>query len=365
MSPIVPDYIEKLAPYVPGKPIEEVERELGIRGSIKLASNENPLGPSPLAIEAIKSHLEDLYLYPDANCYYLRTALARELHVEPEQIVFGNGSNEVIELVVRTLVHQDEEIVYAWPSFVMYRLIAVSLNLVHHEVPLTDYTHDVRAMLAKVNGKTKAIIVANPNNPTGTLVSAADFVHLVENTPPEVFLVADEAYFEYITDPEYPNSLNFLKDRPNLIVVRTFSKAYGLAGLRVGYGIMERRVADYVNRLREPFNVNRLAQVAAEAALKDVNHVGRSVAMVREGLRYMAKQLAALHCTYVDSHANFLLVRTPMDAADLTAHLQQEGVIVRPMAAFGLPQHIRVTVGTRAMNERFIRALRRILGAAV
>lgn len=361
--PIVPDYIEKLSPYKPGKPIEEVERELGIKDSIKLASNENPLGPSPLAVEAITRSLNRLHLYPDGNCYYLRMALARDLQVKPEQIVFGNGSNEVIELVVRTLVHDDEEVIYGWPSFVMYRLICTSLNLKAHEVPLIDHTHDVRGMLASVNAKTKVMILANPNNPTGTLISAEDFLYLLENAPPELNIVVDEAYFEYIADPGYPNSIQLRERYPNLIVCRTFSKAYGLAALRVGYGIMDTRTADYVNRVREPFNVNTLAQVAAEAALKDVGHVGKSVTMVRQGLGHLYRQLDRMGLGYVPSHANFILIESSIPADEMEAQLMREGVIVRSMTGFGLDHHIRVTVGTKQQNNRLIEAMKKVIGA--
>ena len=362
--PIVPDYIRKLQPYKPGKPISELERELGIRDSIKLASNENPLGPSPLAIDAVRRALSELHLYPDGSCYYLRMALARELRVKPEEIAFGNGSNEVIELVVRTLVHGDEEIIYAWPSFVIYRLLATALDLTAHEVPLKDHTHDVRAMLERVSGKTKAIIVANPNNPTGTLIGAEDYLYLLDHVPPAVFILADEAYFEYIADPNYPNSIQLRREHPNLIPIRTFSKAYGLAALRVGYGIMNAEICDYVNRIREPFNVNHLAQVAAEAALHDVEHVGRSVAVVRQGLAYLYRQLDRLGASYVPSHANFILVEAPISAEEAASRMQREGVIVRPMAGFGMPRHLRVTVGTAEQNERFIDAFSRAIRSA-
>lgn len=352
----VPAWIRSITPYPPGKPNAELEREYGITGSIKLASNENPLGPSPRAIEALAGALGEIHRYPEGNCHYLREALAAKLDVRPDAFVFGNGSNEVIELIVRTFLQPGDEAVMADQAFVVYRLIVQAAGGTSHIVPLREFTHDADAIAAAVTPRTRVLFVANPNNPTGTMITKADWRRLLDAVPENVVVVMDEAYAEYVEDDEYPDSLADHRTGRAVIVLRTFSKIYGLAGLRIGYGVARPDLVDAMNRIRQPFNVNSLAQVAARAALDDVDHVERSRACNRDGLTYLRGELDRLGCAHVPSWANFLLVEVP-DGPVLYEALLHLGVITRPMGGYGFPNHLRVSVGTRAENERFVAAL--------
>ncbi|MDE0034072.1 MAG: histidinol-phosphate transaminase [Deltaproteobacteria bacterium] len=360
----VPEYIRRIVPYVPGKPIDEVEREYGIEGSAKLASNENPLGPSPKAVAALRERLEELHLYPDGGCFHLRQALAAKLRVAPERLVFGNGSNELIELAVRTFLRPGDEALLSEGTFVAYPLSLNAMGAVMRTVPLKDYGYDLAAMAGALTAKTRCVFLANPNNPTGTIYRRPEWEAFLERVGPDVLVVADEAYFEYATDPDYPDSLDDQRDDRAVLTLRTFSKVYGLAGLRVGYGIAHPDIVAMMNQVREPFNVNAAAQWAATAAVHDTEHLRRSVEVNNQGLAFLGERLTALGVQWVPSQANFILVRVGPVAGVFEAMLRR-GVIVRPVGP-EFPEHVRVTVGTPDENRRFLDCLERILegGAA-
>jgi histidinol-phosphate aminotransferase len=355
----VPDYIRRIVPYVPGKPIDEVEREYGIDGSAKLASNENPLGPSPKAVAALRERLEELHLYPDGGCFHLRQALAAKLRVAPERLVFGNGSNELIELAVRTFLRPGDEALQSQGTFVAYGLALDALGAAVRTVPLKDFGYDLEALARAVTPKTRCVFLANPNNPTGTIYRRPEWEAFLDRVGPEVLVVADEAYFEYADDPDYPDSLDDRRDDRTVLTLRTFSKVYGLAGLRIGYGIAPPDVVAMMNQVREPFNVNAAAQWAATAALGDAEHLRRSLEVNREGLAFLQDQLTALGIQWVPSQANFILVRTGQ-VGRVFEELLRRGVIVRPVGP-EFPDHVRVTVGTREENRKLVDGLARIL----
>jgi histidinol-phosphate aminotransferase len=358
---LVPAWIRTLAPYAPGKPIEELERELGVRDSIKIASNENPLGPSPKALAAIASALPELHRYPDGSGFHLKRRLAERLQVAPEALVLGNGSNEIIELLVRTFVRPGDEAVMADQAFVIYRLVVQAAGGTSRIVPLRDFTHDVDAIGAAIGARTRLVFLANPNNPTGTIFRRAAWKRFLARVPPGIVVVADDAYAEYVEDAEYPDTVHERGDGSVAVVtLRTFSKLYGLAGLRVGYAVAPAGIVDVLERVRQPFNVNALALVGALAALDDDAHVERTLAANRAGMAYLVAAFGELGLTHVPSQANFVLVRVG-DGARTYDALLRRGVIVRPMGGYGLPEHVRVTVGTRAENERLIAALRAVL----
>jgi histidinol-phosphate aminotransferase len=356
----VPEYIRKLVPYAPGKPIEEVEREYGIANSIKLASNENPLGPSPKALQAIQEKLVQLHLYPDGDCFYLKARLAEKLKVSPEQLIFGNGSNEVIELAVRTFLRPGDEAVMARQAFVVYQLVIQAAGGAGRAVPLKNFTHDLDGIAEAVTSKTRIVFLANPNNPTGTIFRRGEWERFLERIPPGVLIVVDEAYFEYVEDPEYPDSLLYQGRGRPLLTLRTFSKLYGLAGLRIGYGIAAKEIIDLMQRVRQPFNVNAPAQWAALAALDDSDHVRRSLETNRLGMEYLRKEITALGLEQVPSWANFILVRVG-NGNDVFQRLLAQGVIVRPVGVYEFPEYVRVTVGTMAENRSFIEALKKLI----
>lgn len=357
----VPEYIRSLIPYVPGKPVEEVEREYGIEGSVKLASNENPLGPAPKALEALRERLHELHLYPDGDCFYLRRALAKKLGVDPEELIFGNGSNEVIELAVRTFMRPGDEAVMAHQAFLIYRLVVQAAGGQARVVPLKSFAHDLDAMAAAITPKTRLVFLANPNNPTGTIYRKEAWERFLKKAGREVLVVVDEAYFEYVVDPEYPDSLRYHGRETPLLTLRTFSKLYGLAGLRIGYGVASREIVELMNRVRQPFNVNAAAQWAAVAALEDREHVRRSLEVNREGMDYLTREIAELGLEQVPSQANFILLRVG-DAESVYERLLRRGVIVRPMAAYDFPDYIRVTIGTMEENRRLIGELKAVVG---
>jgi len=361
-SVLVPEWIRSLAPYPPGMPIEELERELGIRDSIKLASNENPLGPSPKALAAIAAALGSLNRYPDGSAFYLKRRLAERLGVAFEELVVGNGSNEIIELVGRTFLRPGDEAVMADQAFVVYRLVVQAAGGTPRTVPLRDFTHDLEAIAAAIGPRTRLVFLANPNNPTGTIFRRTAWETFLRRVPSHVVVVADDAYAEYVDDPEYPDTIRSRGDGSVAVVtLRTFSKLYGLAGLRVGYGVGPRVVIDAIGRIRQPFNVNSLALVGALAALDDEQHVRRTLALNRDGMASLVAAFRRLGLEHVPSAANFVLVRVG-EAARVYQALLRRGVIVRPMDVYGFPAHVRVTVGTRAENERFVEALGAVLG---
>jgi histidinol-phosphate aminotransferase len=358
----VPEYIRTLVPYEPGKPIEEVEREIGIANSIKLASNENPLGPSPMALQAMRQKMAQLHLYPDGDCFYLKRALAAKLNVSSEQLIFGNGSNEIIELAIRTFMRPGDEAVMARQAFVVYKLVVQATGGISQEVPLRNFTHDLEAIGAAISAKTRIVFLANPNNPTGTIYRKAEWQAFLEQVPPDVLIIVDEAYFEYVEAADYPNSLHYHQQGKALLTLRTFSKLYGLAGLRIGYGIAEKEIISLMHRVRQPFNVNAPAQWAALAALDDREHVRRSLENNRQGLEYLTLEFARLGLEYVPSHANFILLRVG-NGEDVFNRLLAQGIIVRPMAGYRFPEHIRATIGTMDENRKFIDGLKKAVGA--
>lgn len=354
-----PEYIKTIKPYVPGKPIEELERELGIIGSIKLASNENPLGPSPRVIEALSKGIAGLNRYPDGSAYYLKKELSVRLGVSPEEIIFGNGSNEVIELAVRTFLAPGDEAISASPSFVVYSTIVQSAGGRNIIVPLKDWRHDLDAMANQITGKTKIIFIANPNNPTGTINTDTEMDAFIKRVPENVLVAVDEAYNEYVTSPEYADSMKHFRRGRNILILRTFSKIYGLAGLRIGYGIANASIITEMNKVRQPFNVNSPAQAAALAALEDDGHVEKAKKINEEGKRFLYDELKSMHIDYVPTEANFIyIILREKSAATLYNELLMEGVIVRPMGS----SEIRVTIGLPEENRRFIQAFKKIRG---
>jgi histidinol-phosphate aminotransferase len=359
----VPEYIRSLIPYEPGKPIEEVEREFGISGSVKLASNENPLGPSPRALAVLRERLPELHLYPDGDCFYLKRALARKLGVEPDRLIFGNGSNEIIELAARTFMRPGDEAVMAEQAFLVYELIVQAVGGRRKTVPLKNFTHDLAAIADAITPQTRLVFLANPNNPTGTIYHRRDWEAFLERISPDVLVIVDEAYFEYVEAVDYPNSLDYHARHPAILTLRTFSKLYGLAGLRIGYGIGAKDVIALMQRVRQPFNVNAPAQWAALAALDDTEHVQRSLRINRQGVKYLEAEFTRLGLSYVPSQANFILVRVG-NGPEVFQRLLQQGVIVRPMVGYKFPEHVRITVGTMAENRRLIGALERIIHAS-
>ena len=356
----VPEYIRSLIPYEPGKPIEEVEREYGISNSVKLASNENPLGPSPKALSAIREKLDQLNLYPDGDCFYLKQGLARKLGVAPERLIFGNGSNEIIELAARTFMRPGDEAVMAEQAFVVYQLIVQAVGGRSRAVPLKNFTHDLPALADAISPRTRLVFLANPNNPTGTIFRRDEWERFLAKVSRDVLLIVDEAYFEYVEDAAYPNSLRYHAGGRALLTLRTFSKLYGLAGLRIGYGIGSEELVSLMQRVRQPFNVNAPAQWAALAALDDAEHVQRSLDVNRRGLAYFQGEFRRLGLDFVPSHANFVLLRVGK-GHEVFQQLLQQGVIVRPMAGYRFPEHVRVTVGTMDENRKFIAALENVI----
>ena len=353
----VKPWIASLKPYEPGKPIETLERELGVSGAVKLASNENPLGPSPRAVEAVRQALAGLHRYPDGACFRLRDKLAERLAVAPGQLVFGCGADELLELVAKAFLGPGDECLFAWPSFAMYPIVTKGMGGTPVAVPLdADLVHDLDAMARALTPRTRVAVVCNPNNPTGTSVGAAVFDRFAAQLPDDVVLLIDEAYVDFAQRADFPDGLAWVARRPGTVVVRTFSKFAGLAGIRVGYGVADPELAGYLERARHPFNVNVLAEAAAVAALDDHEHLERTRRCNAEGIAYLRRELAALGIETWPSEANFVLARPGPGVYDF---LLREGVIVRPLAGFGLPDHVRITIGLPEENERLVKALRR------
>jgi histidinol-phosphate aminotransferase len=355
----VAENIKSITPYVPGKPLEELERELGISGSIKLASNENPLGPSPKAIAAIKKAVEGLNRYPDGSGFYLSQALAKKYEADINQIILGNGSNELIELVVRAFVQPGDEVISADPSFVVYRMITQAAGGTNVIVPCRDMRHDLDAMAERITPKTKIVFIANPNNPTGTMNTKAEMDRFMARVPDHVIVAVDEAYFEYVTHADYPDSLDYLKTGKNVLALRTFSKIYGLAGLRIGYGITTPEIAELMNKVRQPFNTNALGQIGAMAALADRKHVEKSIAVNNEGKQFLYQSFGQLGVSYLPTETNFILFETSLEGKDVYTELLKQGVIIRPMGG----KKLRVTIGLPEENKRFVAELEKIVKA--
>ena len=350
--------IDTIQPYQGGKPIEEVQRELGITDIIKLASNENPLGPSPLAVQAIAENAAQVHRYPDSNAYYLKTELAEHLGVSPEYLILGNGSNDVLQLIAEAYIAPSDEVIYAEGAFVVYSLVTKLCSATAVVVPMVNDTHDLSAMAAAITDKTKVIFIANPNNPTGTMVTANETAAFMERVPEDVLVVFDEAYYEYVARSDYPQTLPYVLEGRNFIITRTFSKIYGLAGLRIGYGIAPPPLVEMLNRVRQPFNCSLVGQAAARAALKDTAHVKESQENNASGKVFLYKAFDSMGLRYIETEGNFIMLHVAQSGAEITDALLKQGVIVRPMAGYGYPNAVRVTIGTQAENERLITALR-------
>lgn len=353
--------VSRISPYEPGKPVEELERELGVVDAIKLASNENPWGSSPLALQAMQSAGSDASRYPDGSGYVLRRRLAAHLGVDDACITLGNGSNEVIDLVARAFLAPGRNAVVSEHCFVAYVLSTLASGAELKVAPARDYGHDPDAMLAAVDSETRVVFLANPNNPTGTWLRAADLVRLIDGVPRDVVVLLDQAYLEYFDDSDYLDGVALLATRPNLVVTRTFSKIYGLAALRVGYAASSPQIADLLNRVRMPFNVSTMAQVAATAALDDGTFVAESRARNLTGLAELRAGFERLGLGCIPGHGNFVTVHCRQSGAQLYQRLLREGVIVRPIGGYGLPEHLRVSVGTEAENRRALDAFARVL----
>ncbi|MEX2489451.1 MAG: histidinol-phosphate transaminase [Pseudomonadales bacterium] len=353
--------IRELQPYQPGKPIEELERELGLSNVIKLASNENPLGPSPRVRASIETAVAEIARYPDGSAFHLKNKLSEFLDTSPERLTIGNGSNELLELLARVYLNTSNESIVSQHSFVVYPLVTRAIGATLTVIPARNFAQDLQATLAAVSDKTRMVFIANPNNPTGSWVTRSDLITFLDNVREDVLVVLDEAYFEYVEEPEYPDGMKLIDKYPNLVVTRTFSKAYGLAGLRVGYAVSHPDIADLMNRVRQPFNVNAMSLAAAWVALEDQDHVSKSVQLNREGLDYLTGACKEMNLGYIPSVANFLTIDFGRDAMPVYEALLQQGVIVRPIGVYELPNHLRVTVGTPEENERFVEALRAVV----
>jgi histidinol-phosphate aminotransferase len=355
-DPIRPS-IGKIKPYVSGKPIEEAERELQITGIIKLASNENPLGPSPKALEALNKYAKDVSLYPDQSCYELTRLLAEKLDMPPEYIAVGNGSDELMLLIALAYISAQDEVIMSLNTFSTYEMVSRLMEASIVRINLKNYAYDLSAMAEAITPKTKLIFICNPNNPTGTINSSKEMDSFLAKVPESTLVVIDEAYGEYVESPDYPESLEYVRNKRNVIVLRTFSKIYGLAGLRVGYAIARPEVIKYMNLVRMPFSVNRLAQMAAPAGLADTEHIKKSLKNNSEGKAFLYKELEKLGVSYLKTEANFIFINLNDDADAAFLQLMRRGVIVRPLTSFGMPGAIRVTIGTPEQNKKFINAL--------
>ncbi|MEQ6331746.1 histidinol-phosphate transaminase [Pseudomonas chengduensis] len=357
--------VQKLSPYVPGKPVDELARELGLdpAGIVKLASNENPLGPSDKVLAAIRAELDELTRYPDGNGFTLKTALAARYSVDAAQVTLGNGSNDILELVARAYLAPGLNAVFSDYAFAVYPIATQAVGAQGKIVPAKDYSHDLQAMLAAIDDKTRVVFIANPNNPTGTWFGPDALEAFLAQVPESVLVVLDEAYIEYAEGDELPDGLDYLARYPNLLVSRTFSKAYGLASLRVGYAISSPAIADVLNRVRQPFNVNSLALAAACAALADADYLAESRRLNDAGMQQLEEGLRAQGLSWIASRANFIAVDFGRDTAAINHALLREGVIVRPMAGYRMPNFLRVSIGLPRENARFLEALAKVLSA--
>ncbi len=362
LSTLAPDYIRAIAPYQGGKPISELAREMGLNEAdiVKLASNENPLGISPKAQMAIDEAVHDIARYPDGNSFKLRKSVSEKFGVAYNQIVFGNGSNDILELAARAFLQEGCEAIYSQHAFAVYPLVTQAVGATGVVVPAQNYAHDLDGFLKAITPKTKLIFIANPNNPTGTLISKKILKDFLKQVPSNILVVLDEAYDEYLSAKNKSEAVSWLNEFENLIISRTFSKAYGLAGLRIGFGLMHPSVADMLNRVRQPFNVNSIAQAAAVASLADEDFVARSYAANQAGMVQMTQGLSELGLEYIPSHANFVSFKV-VNAAQINQQLLQNGVIVRPIANYEMPEYLRVSIGLFSENDRFLTVLETIL----
>ena len=364
MTNLAPKYIQTIAPYQGGKPITELAREMGLRVEdiVKLASNENPLGISPKAEFAIQEALLDIARYPDGNSFALRDAVSKKFNVKPEQIVFGNGSNDILELAARTFLTTECETIYSQHAFAVYPLVTQATGAKGVVIPAKNFGHDLDGMLAAITAKTRIIFIANPNNPTGTLLAKNELLSFLRQVPSHVLVVLDEAYDEYLSAGHKSEAISWLNEFERLIISRTFSKAYGLAGLRIGFGVCNPNVADMMNRVRQPFNVNSIAQAAAVATLDDDDFVARSYAANQAGMAQLTQGLKKLGLEYIPSFANFISFKVK-NASTVNLKLLENGVIVRPIANYEMPDYLRVSVGLFSENARFLQVLEQILNS--
>ena len=362
LSELAPEYIRAIAPYQGGKPISELAREMGLNEAdiVKLASNENPLGISPKAQMAIDDAIADIARYPDGNSFALRNVVAQKFEVTQNQIVFGNGSNDILELTARAFLRAGDEAIYSQHAFAVYPLVTQAVGATGVVVLAKDFGHDLDGFLHAITPKTKLIFIANPNNPTGTLINKDALSAFIHAAPSQVLILLDEAYDEYLSADNKSEAINWLAQFPNLIISRTLSKAYGLAGLRVGFGLMNAQVADILNRVRQPFNVNSIAQAAAIASLQDVDFVARSYAANQAGMAQITQGLSKLGLEYIPSHGNFVSFKVK-NAAQVNQKLLQNGVIVRPIANYEMPDYLRVSIGLFSENAKFLEILERII----
>jgi histidinol-phosphate aminotransferase len=362
MTPVLPPYIAAITPYKPGKPLAELEREYGLTGSIKLASNENPLGPCPKAVEAVRAQLGGLHRYPEGSGYGLTRKLADKLGVPADHIVLGNGSDDLIGMLARALLQPGDAAIMPQPSFLMYEIMVRSTGADPAFVPLKPTLEiDLEAICRQVTDNTRLIFLCNPNNPTGRAFSAADLARFLHDLPAGPVVVIDEAYHEFARDPQCASGLDALGGAVEVVTLRTFSKAYGLAGLRVGYGVMSAELADILHRIRQPFNVSTLAQVGAAAALEDTHFLEKTVDLVHSGIDYLFNALAELGITCFPTEANFFMLDVKTDADAVFEAMLRQGVIVRSMASYGYPGYIRINAGLPEENRRFVQALKKVL----
>lgn len=358
--------VQKLNPYIPGKPIDELEREYGIANAVKLASNENPLGGSPKALMACRESISNIHLYPDGNCHHLKMALASKFNVDPVGITIGNGSNDVLSLIAQAFLNPSTEALFSQYAFAVYPIVTQAVGAKMVIIAATEdrngqpFGHDLEKMSQSITRQTRVVFIANPNNPTGTWLSYDALFSFMKSVPDEVIVVIDEAYFEYVSEPDYPDSIQWLSLFSNLIITRTFSKAYGLAGLRVGYAFSCPEIADVLNRVRHPFNVNSLAQSAAVAALSDDDFIVKSAALNHDGIQYLSQQFEQLGLSYIPSVGNFICVNVKSGLTVYDA-LLHEGIIVRPVDNYQMPEYIRISVGLPEENQKVIHALKKLM----
>ncbi len=359
--------VQALRPYAPGKPLSELEREYGIRDAVKLASNENPLGPSAAVLDALRGGFDELARYPDGNGFDLKATLAERHGVSTDQITLGNGSNDVLELVARAFLSPQTSAVFSEHAFAVYPIVTQAIGAQAHVAPATDgsrgpaFGHDLDAMQAQADAGTRVVFIANPNNPTGTWLPRAALRAFIEAMPENRVVVVDEAYFEYVDEADYPDTSQWIDDFPNLLVTRTFSKAFGLASLRIGYGISQPGLADVLNRVRQPFNVNSFAQLAARAVLDDSDHLARTIAVNRAGMTRLTRGFETLGLSFIPSVGNFIAVNVRCDSGDVYEALLREGVIVRPVDNYGMPGYLRISIGLEDENRRCLDALSKVL----
>ena len=352
----VPRNIQAIQPYKPGKPLEEVERELGIK-AIKLASNENPFGPSPKAIEAIRHYIEHVELYPDDTGYYLRQKLAARFDVSMDEIILGSGSSDILAMAFHAMLSPDTEILTSAGSFIVYYLLGQMKGCKMIQTPMLEFGYDLEAMAERLSSRTRVVLIANPNNPTGTIVRKKQVSSFLKKVPENALVIMDEAYVEYVADKDYPDSFEYYRDGKNILIIRTFSKAYGLAGLRIGYGIAKPEIIDTLQKVRLAFNTGSLGQIAAHAAFDDQEHVKKTVDSNRKEMQFLAKELTSRGVKFVPSFSNFVFMDLGKPSKDVDAAMLRQGVIIRPMAGWGFPTMIRVSIGTHEQNEMFLKAL--------